>query len=114
MHSGWTWSSRRPSPATRPEYRLAGRWWFRVSDVPNRIAGGAGEGAWNAVSDPRYGGGMSFTVGTWREAGGVAPSTFAIARASVAEQIYRAFVIVRKRGTWLHDWPSTSRACGLR
>lgn len=113
VHSGWHYTSRRPSKHARPEYRVAGRWWWRSTDIPDSSQGGTGEGAWNATSDARYGGGMSFTIGTWQEAGGHGSSTSSIAAASAEEQIYRAYVIVRKRGGW-GDWPWTSRACGLR
>lgn len=85
-------------------------------DIPHGPIGADGEGGWPATSDPRYGGGMSFTLGTWNRAGRpYASSTYDIARASPLEQIRRSYVIVVRQdgGDW-REWPNTSRECGLR
>lgn len=119
VHSGWHWSSARPFRRARPEYRLAGRWWFRTSDVPDAIAGGSGEGSWGDASST-YGGGLQFMLGTWNRAAllshGLLPvvgSTAGIAQQSPAAQMYAAFLIVQQdRWSW-GEWPQTSRACGL-
>lgn len=120
VHSGWHWSSHRPAPGARPEYGLAGRWWWRTTDIPNGQYGGAGEAAWNEVNG--YGGGMQMLLSTWNRAadhsGGRLPrlsSNGAIARMPVVAQIFASYVIVVivDHGSW-HEWPLTSRACGLR
>lgn len=73
-----------------------------------------GEGAWHGSVSSLYGGGLQFMLGTWHRAGGSGVSTVDIANASPAEQIYRAFRIVRDDGGSWREWPNTSRACGLR
>jgi hypothetical protein len=117
VHSGWHWSSRRPSPGARPEYRLAGRWWFRTTDVPDAITGGSGEASWDEENS--YGGGMQMLVSTYnvqavpRSHGRLpyARSVSDIARLSPAAQIFATWLIVHVSG-W-GQWPYTSRACGL-
>lgn len=113
MHSGWHYTDRRVHGAP-PEYRLWDRWYWRTWDVPDSEPGGSGEGGWTATSDPRYGGGLSFTIGTWNRAGApYANSTYEIARASPQEQIRRLWVIVKGDGGSFREWPQTSRACGV-
>ncbi|HUO69414.1 MAG TPA: hypothetical protein VMU39_01450 [Solirubrobacteraceae bacterium] len=112
VHSGWRYSSQRPTPHARPEYRLAGRWWWRTVRV------GSGEAAWDEVN--AYGGGMQMLVSTFNRAAALshgrlraARSNADIASRSAGEQVYAAFLIVRADGDW-REWPNTSRACGLR
>ena len=115
VHSGWHYTHARPAHGGAPEYVLWGHGYWRTWDVPDVEAGGSGEGPWNGVVGSLYGGGMSFTVGTWQRAGGYARSTYDIARASVAEQIYRAYrIVVGQDGRSWREWPQTSRACQLR
>lgn len=120
VHSGWQWSSRRPSRGAHAEYRLAGRWWFRTADVPDGYAGGSGEGGWGNVSGS-YGGGMQFTLGTYNRAAGLsrgrlpyASSNAGIAALTPEQQMYAAYLIVEQDGGSWSEWPQTSRACGLR
>lgn len=114
VHSGWhyrrAWSRRDKRQAG---YRFGPFWFIRTWDVPDSIKGGAGEGGWDAVSSS-YGGGLQFMLGTWHRAGGSGKSMSAIAGASPAEQIYRAYRIVhgQDHDRW-GEWPNTSRACGL-
>lgn len=100
-------------PGENPEYLLWGHGYWRTTDVADSIAGGSGEGGWTATSDPRYGGGMSFTLGTWNRAGSYYSSLSAVAQAAPQEQIRRALAIVAQDRSW-GEWPTTSRACGLR
>jgi hypothetical protein len=119
VHSGWHWSPHRQRPGQRPEYRIAGRWWFRTVDVPDSISGGSGEGAWTAASG-LYGGGLQLMLGTYNRAAGlshgrlpVLSSNAQVAALSPAAQMYAAYLIVRQdRGRW-SEWPWTGRACGL-
>lgn len=69
-----------------------------------------GEGAWNDAG--YYGGGLQFLVSTWNSVGGHARSTADIAAASPREQIYRAWLVVRRDGGW-QEWGGTKTACGL-
>lgn len=92
---------------------------WRTWKLPYGI-GSEGEGSWTGVVGSLYGGGMSFTVGTWNTAAGrsrgsvsYAGSTSSIAGQPPAVQILAAWFIVSVRGNWL-DWPQTSHACGLR
>ncbi len=118
VHSGWHWSSHRPTRRSRAEYRLAGHWWFRTSDVPDGIAGGSGEAGWSTVNS--YGGGMQMLASTYNNQAAArshgrlpyASSNADVARLPPAAQIYAAWLIVRVSG-W-GQWPQTSRACGLR
>jgi hypothetical protein len=119
VHSGWHYTRHRVH-GQPPEYVLWRHGYWRTWDVPDTLAGGSGEGGWTATSDPRYGGGMSFTLGTWNEAAGYshgrvprASSTAGIAGQPPLVQILAVYLIVRARGHW-GDWPNTSRACGLR
>jgi hypothetical protein len=50
-----------------------------------------------------------FAPRTWLAVGGRGDP----ARATRAEQTYRAFILWRRRGGWRHDWPNTARICGL-
>jgi hypothetical protein len=113
VHSGWKYTSRRPSRSARPEYVLWHHGFWRTWKTY-----GNGEGAWNTVNS--YGGGMQFTLGTWNNAarwsGGLVPharSNSEIAQQPPRVQILAAFFAVQHRGNW-GDWPNTSRACGLR
>jgi hypothetical protein len=45
---------------------------------------------------------MQFTIGTWNEAGGDETSVFQIAKVAIREQLYRAWIIWKKR-QW-NDW----------
>lgn len=106
-----------PHPAwhgERPEYVLWAHGYYRAHRYDD-VTGGPGpngEGGWTATSDWRYGGGLSFTLGTWHSAGGAGNSTADIARAPPSEQIYRAWIIYRMRGGRWTDWPNTSLSCG--
>lgn len=93
VHDGWHHKLRRP--------------WARTWDVPDSIKGGRGEGGWHTKS--LYRGGLQWSLGTWARAGGRGDP----ADASPAEEIFRAYVIVRRNGGRWTDWPWTARACGL-
>jgi len=115
VHSGWHYTSHRPSRSSRPEYVLWGHGYWRTWKTY-----GNGEGAWSGVVGSLYGGGMSFTVGTWNEAAGYsggsvprAGSTYSIASQPPRVQLLATWLIVLRRPSW-SDWPQTSRACGLR
>ncbi len=114
VHAGRHYTARW-YPGARPQYALFGHVFYLThpgyDDIPHGPAGADGEGPWSGVVGGLYGGGLSFMVGTWNHAGGAARSTYDIARASVAEQIYRAFVVVTRDGNW-REWPQTSHACG--
>lgn len=113
IHSGWHYTHRWVR-GERADYFLWGHAYWRTYDVPDYLAGGSGEGEWGGVVGSLYGGGLSFTVGTWNRAGApYARSTYDIARASPKEQIRRLLVIVRQDGGSYREWPQTSRACGL-
>ena len=119
VHAGWHYTSHRPRPGLRPDYWLFGHGYWRTWKLPYGT-GSEGEGSWSGVVGSLYGGGMSFTVGTWNEAAGYShgsvprvSSTYSIARQPPSVQIVATWLIVRKRGHW-GDWPQTSRACGLR
>jgi hypothetical protein len=108
VHSGWRYRPVQLGHVRRGDVYLAHAWYRPVYDVPDSIAGGSGEDRWH--SGGAFYGGLEWTLGTWREAGGSGSP----ASARPAEEVYRALVIVRRRGgTWRHDWPLTSRACGL-
>ena len=118
VHSGWHYTSRRPIPPRDPDYLLFGHGFWRTWDVPDRIAGGSGEGGWGEV-DGSYGGGLQFTLGTYNRAAALsrrmvpfAASTSAIAAQSPAVQILAAYLIVSEDRSW-REWPQTSRACDL-
>lgn len=121
VHSGWHWApARSRAQRRRAEYFLAGRAWIKSWDVPDSIAGGSGEGGWNATGGG-YGGGLQFTLGTWNRAASLsggrvsyAASESGIAAQPPAEQMYAALMIVRQDGGSWSEWPNTSRACGLR
>lgn len=119
VHAGWHYTSHRVR-GVKPEYVLWGHGYWRTWDVPDRESGGSGEGAWTATSNPSYGGGMSFMVGTWNRAAHrargvpVVASTYAIAQQPPRVQLLATFAIVTQdRGSW-SEWPQTSWACGLR
>lgn len=113
IHSGWHYSHHRVR-GEKPEYRLWGIWYWRTTDVPDGILGGNGEGGWTATSDRRYGGGMSFTIGTWNRAGKpYAATTYDIAHSPPQEQLRRFIVIVEGDHGSFGEWPQTSRACGV-
>lgn len=111
VHSGWHWTAHRVK-RQRPEYVLWGHGYWRLDDVPDRLAGGSGEGSWTGTVGNLYGGGMSFMVGTWNSAGApYVSSTSQIAAMPVKEQIKHAYVVVSRDHSW-SEWPSTARACG--
>lgn len=119
IHAGWHYTATRIQDR-RPDYVLWGHGYWRTTDVSDSLAGGSGEGGWPATSDPRYGGGMSFTLGTWNHAAdlshGLVPhanNTASIAAQPPAVQLLAALLIRAEDGDW-HEWPQTSRACGLR
>lgn len=114
VHAGVRYAPRRQWRGQGPSYVLWGHGYFRLHRYDDVTSGTGpnGEGAWDAHSDPRYGGGMSFTLATWRGAGGAARTTLDIARASPAEQIRRALIVVARDGGWL-EWPNTSASCGF-
>jgi hypothetical protein len=120
VHSGWHWRpARTRAERRRGEYWLSGKVFIRLDDVPDGIAGGSGEAAWNEVNS--YGGGMQFTIGTWNRAAGLsrgavpyASATSAIATMPARVQIFAAYLIVRSDGGSWREWPQTSRACGYR
>jgi Transglycosylase-like domain len=70
-----------------------------------RMAGCESEHRWHIATGNGFFGGLQFTLGTWREAGGRGMPH----RASKLEQMYRAVVIWRKRGHSWRDWPN----CGF-
>jgi hypothetical protein len=98
---------------TAAERRLAEYWPLPGLGLVATTRVGWGERSdWHGF-DSLYGGGLEFDLSTWRAAGGRGVSTADIATASIREQVYRAWVIVRTRGSW-GDWPNTAAACGLR
>jgi hypothetical protein len=105
VHSGWRYSIVQLGHVRPGDVYLAHGWYRPVARVASH-----GEDRWHSDFASGFGGGLEWTLGTWREAGGVgSPSD-----ARPAEEVFRARVIVLRRGTWLHDWPNTARACGLR
>jgi hypothetical protein len=70
-----------------------------------------GEGAWDDAGS--YGGGMQFLVSTWNSVGGHGRTTADIGQATPREQIFRAWLVVRRDGGW-SEWGGTKTACGLR
>jgi hypothetical protein len=110
VHSGWHYTTTRQHG--RPEYVIDGVGYWRTWDVPNSIAGGSGEGGWDA-SNGRYGGGMQMDRQFQSNYGPEYVASIGPAgRWPVAVQL-----LVAHRG-WLRQgwgaWPNTSRACGLR
>jgi len=104
---GWTTRELAETRALLNPFRVPA-WW-----LPGALCVHRGESTDWHILNPPYAGGMQFTLGTFNEAGGHAASLYEVSRRSPAEQLYRAYVIVRKRGHW-GDWPNTSRVCGLR
>ena len=64
------------------------------------------EGSWRDPRAPYYGG-MQFHLSTWKRAGGRGYPH----RATIREQLYRAWIIWRKNdGSWA-EWPTYRRYC---
>jgi hypothetical protein len=117
----WFWpqvlcvhSGRHYAVAHSPAQRRRADYWPSpgVALVATDRVGWGERADWHGF-DSLYGGGLQFTVSTWRAAGGRGLSTADIAKASIREQVYRAWVIVHTRRSW-GDWPNTAALCGLR
>jgi hypothetical protein len=107
VHSGWHYRL-----DAHGDYSLFGRGYIRTSDVPDSIAGGSGEGGWDAANGS-YGGGLqmdgAFQARYGRE--------FLARLGAAGKWPVSVQILVAYRG-WLVQgwgaWPNTSRACGLR
>jgi hypothetical protein len=105
VHDGWHYRLARRGDRTVYVFRgqRFARTWKTWSN---------GEAGWHTVN--AYAGGMQFLLSTWNRAGRPYAASLAQAAGKIPyEQIRRAFVITRQdHGSW-HEWPNTSRACGL-
>lgn len=111
-------------PGAHVQYALWGHVYYfehdTYDDIPHGPVGADGEGPWPGTFGGLYGGGMSFSLGTWNRAarisGGAVPyasSTAVIAAQPPAVQILAAYLIVgQDHGDW-GEWPNTSRECGI-
>ena len=112
VHHGWHYTNRRPSKRARPEYVLFGHGYWRTWDVPDYLAGGSGEGPWNA-RNYGYGGGLQMDSTFQRNYG----AEFLARYGPAGNWPVPAQLLAAYRG-WLRQgwgaWPNTSRACGLR
>jgi hypothetical protein len=78
----------------------------------------AKEAPWRANTGNGYFGGMQFAAETWRRAGGAADPAFKHSgdpaypfRASVAEQLYRAWIVWKRDGGNWRSWGAVGAAC---
>ena len=102
---GWTTRELAETRALLNPYRVPA--WFRAQAecIYSHESGGYG---WHADTGNGYRTGLQFLPSTWLRAGG---SFDRFANASVAEIVYRAWVITGHGRTW-HEW-STAGMCGL-
>ena len=102
---GWTTRELAETRALLNPYRVPA--WFRAQAncIYSHESGGYG---WHADTGNGYRTGLQFLPSTWLRAGG---SLDRFANASVAEIVYRAWVITRHGRTWA-EW-STRGYCGL-
>lgn len=119
VHAGWHYTSIRQAGRS-PDYVLWGHGYWHTYDVPDYVAGGSGEGGWTATSNPSYGGGLSFMVGTWNRAAGLShgvvpyvSSTYGIAGQPPRVQLLAMWLIVQQDHGGYGEWPQTSVACGI-
>jgi hypothetical protein len=108
IHDGYHYATHW-QPGTHLTYTLYGHGFWRTTKTWSN-----GEGSWTGTVGSLYGGGLSFTLGTWNRAGApYASSVQAIAQASPTEQIRRLVLIVAGDGGSYREWPTTGRACNL-
>jgi resuscitation-promoting factor RpfA len=76
------------------------------------------EGPWTANTGNGYFGGMQFAPQTWKRVGGSAVDAFAHPgdpaypfRASVQEQLYRAWLVWKRDGSTWRSWGAVGAAC---
>lgn len=106
---GWTSRELRETLAALNPYRVPG--WFRVQAecIFSHESGGYG---WHANTGNGYQTGLQFLPSTWQRAGGKLDIDGHFYQASVAEIVYRAWVIVQSHGGSWSEW-STRGYCGL-
>ena len=94
--------SKKPTQSSGSQASTAG------GDVWDKLAKCEAGGNWNTNTGNGYSGGLQFSPGTWKAAGGSGSA----ANASREEQITRAETVKAKQG-W-GAWPACSKKLGLR
>lgn len=78
----------------------------------------AKEGPWTANTGNGYFGGLQFAAATWRRAGGAPQAAFAHPgnkrfpfRASMTEQLHRAWIVWKRDGGTWRSWGAVGASC---